>query len=106
MEYIQVITVAGSEEEAERISKAVVENRLAACAQILGPISSIYHWKGKMERAKEWLCLLKSRNDNYKELEKLICQLHSYEEQEILAVPVVKGSKSYLRWVKRELKQG
>lgn len=104
-EYIQVITTTGSKEEAEKISQAVVEKRLAGCAQVLGPIVSTYWWKGKIEKAEEWLCLIKSRTDLYQELESLIREVHSYEVPEILAMPIAKGSKSYLDWLRSELKK-
>ena len=104
-EYIQVITTFGNKEEAEKISQIVVEKRLAGCAQVIGPITSIYWWKGKIERVEEWLCLIKSRSDLYQELESTILQVHSYENPEILAMPIIKGSKRYLDWLESELKK-
>ncbi|MDH5770045.1 MAG: divalent-cation tolerance protein CutA [Candidatus Bathyarchaeota archaeon] len=104
-EYIQVITTFGNKEEAEKISQIVVEKRLAGCAQVIGPITSIYWWKGKIERAEEWLCLIKSQADLYQELESTILQVHSYENPEILAMPIIRGSKSYLSWLESELKK-
>jgi len=105
VEYVQVITVAGNKEEAEKISHAVVEKRLAGCAQVLGPITSTYWWKGKIEKAEEWVCLMKSRTDLYQELESTIRQVHSYEVPEILVMPIAKGSKGYLDWLESELKK-
>lgn len=104
-EYMQVITTAGSKEEAEKISQAVVEKRLAGCAQVLGPITSTYWWKRKIEKAEEWLCLIKSRTDLYQELKSTIHQVHSYDVPEILAIPIIEGSKSYLDWLESELKK-
>ncbi len=71
-DFVQVVTIAGSEEEAQRIAAAVVEARLCACAQILGPIQSIYWWQGSVEKAKEWLCICKSNLGLYRELEAAI----------------------------------
>lgn len=105
-EYIQIFTTTEKKEEAERIASEVVGKRLAACAQVIGPIKSTYWWKEKIEKAEEWLCLMKSRNDLYDELEKAISRVHPYEVPEILAVPVVAGIKSYLEWMDSEVRSG
>jgi periplasmic divalent cation tolerance protein len=102
-EYIQVVTTTETRTDAQRIAIAVVEKRLAGCAQVLGPITSTYWWKEKVETAEEWLCVVKSRTDLYGELEKAIRGIHPYEVPEILAIPVVKGSKSYLEWLDSEI---
>ena len=98
-EYLQVLTTAGSEEEADRIGAALVERRLAACAQVLGPIASRYRWQGKIEQAQEWMCVAKTEASRYPELEAAIRELHSYDEPEIVATPIVAGSKGYLDWL-------
>ena len=105
VKYVQVITTASSKEEAEKISQAVVEKRLAGCVQIIGPITSTYWWKEKIEKAEEWLCFIKSRIDLYQELESTIRQVHSYDVPEILVMPVAEGNKSYLNWLESELKK-
>ena len=104
-DYVQVVTAVGNEEEAEKISQMVVEKRVAGCAQVIGPITSIYWWKGKIEKVEEWLCLIKSRADLCQELESTILEVHSYENPEILAIPVINGSKRYLDWLESELKK-
>ena len=104
-DYIQVVTTAEKKEDAQRIAGAVVEKRLAGCAQVIGPITSTYWWKEKMEVAEEWMCVIKSRNDLYGELEQTIRKIHPYEQPEILAVPVVAGSEGYLEWLKGELRK-
>jgi periplasmic divalent cation tolerance protein len=104
-EFIQVITTVDSEEEAQNIAGAVVGERLAACAQVLGPISSTYHWNGAIETVEEWLILIKSRRDLFNELSGLIQQVHPYDVPEILAVPVVAGARSYLDWMSGHLKR-
>lgn len=104
--FIQVLTSAGTKEDAQKIAQSVVEKRLAGCAQVIGPITSTYRWDGKLETAEEWLCIIKSRNDLYKELEKAIQQIHPYKVPEILSIPVLEGSKSYLGWLDGELRKG
>jgi periplasmic divalent cation tolerance protein len=101
--YIQVVTTAGTREDADRIARAVVEQRLAACAQVIGPISSTYWWEGQIEMAEEWLCLIKSTEQAYPALEEAIRSVHPYEVPEIMAVPVVAGSETYLAWLEDEI---
>jgi periplasmic divalent cation tolerance protein len=103
-DYLQVLTTAGSEEEAQRISVALVERRLAACVQTVGPIASRYHWQGEVEEAREWQCLAKTEAALYEEVEAAIRELHSYEEPEIVATPIVAGSSGYLDWISASLK--
>jgi periplasmic divalent cation tolerance protein len=98
-EYVQVLTTLGSEEEAERISTLLVERRLAACVQVIGPIESRYRWQGKVEHEREWQCLAKTEASRYTEVEAAIREVHSYEEPEILAIPVLTGSAGYLSWI-------
>ena len=102
-DYLQVFTTTESKEEAEKIAREVVGKRLAACTQIVGPIKSIYRWKEKIEEEEEWLCIMKSLNDLYEQLEKAIKEIHSYEVPEILALPVVAGNQAYLEWLNKEV---
>jgi Uncharacterized protein involved in tolerance to divalent cations len=97
--YVQIMTTTETKEEAEKIAQYLVEQKLAACVQITGPITSIYRWKEKVENAQEWLCLIKTRDDLYNKVEAAIKKLHSYETPEIIAVPIIKGSKEYLSWL-------
>ena len=103
-EYIQVFTTAGSREEARTIAGAIVEQRLAACVQVIGPIHSTYWWQGQMETAEEYLCLMKASRDVYRSLEAAIKEVHSYETPEILAMPVLEGNEDYLSWLRGELR--
>ena len=105
-EYIQVVTTTEHREDAESLARALVEGRLAACVQVIGPIHSIYRWRGEMQSTQEWQCWAKSRRDLYDQIERAIRQLHPYEVPEILAMPVLAGSKSYLAWLDEELKGG
>lgn len=105
-EYIQVLTSIDSREGAEKIAQTLVERRLAACVQIIGPITSIYRWRGAIEKAQEWLCLIKSRTELYQEIEAAIRAAHPYEVPEILATPVTAANEKYLAWLDGELKKG
>ena len=100
---IQVTTTTPSNQDAERIAQRLVERRLAACVQVVGPIASTYWWQGKVERSEEWLCIAKSRADLFAELEQAVREMHPYEVPEVIAVPIVEGSKPYLDWLAREL---
>jgi periplasmic divalent cation tolerance protein len=98
-EHLQVLTTIDSEEAAERIAAALVERRLAACVQVLGPIAGTYRWQGKVESAREWMCVAKTVAARYDELEAAIRELHPYDEPEIVATPIVAGSAGYLAWI-------
>ena len=98
-EYVQVLTTVSSEEEAAKIGSALLERRLVACVQTIGPITSRYRWQDKLEEEREWQLLAKTEAGLYEEVEEAIRALHSYEEPEILAIPVLSGSKGYLDWI-------
>ena len=103
-EFLQVFVTIDDRERANSICKEVVEKRLAACAQVLGPIQSIYWWQGKVEDSQEWLCLMKTSSDRYDELEIPVISLHPYDTPEVIALPIEKGSERYLKWLGEELK--
>ena len=94
--YIQVVTTTETREDAAKIAKALVEKRLAACAQLVGPIVSTYWWKENVETAEEWQCLIKSKKSLYGKVEKAIKMIHPYETPEIIALPIISGSDDYL----------
>ena len=100
---IVVFSACDSAEQAETIAKALVDQHLAACVNIVPGARSIYRWKGQIEDAVEWMLIIKSRRDLMEQLRAAIGKIHSYEVPELLAVPVVDGSESYLAWVDREL---
>jgi periplasmic divalent cation tolerance protein len=104
-EFVQVLTTVGKQEEAKTIARALVDQRLASCVQILGPLTSVYRWKGEVETAEEWQCLIKTRRDLYPEVERAIRQLHPYEVPEILATPILAGSADYLKWIEENVGQ-
>jgi len=101
-QYIQVVTTTDKEEDARRIAHLLVERRLAACVQVLGPITSTYRWQGAIETAQEWQCWAKTRRDLFDEVETAIRGTHPYEVPEILAVPIVAAGRSYLAWLEAE----
>lgn len=101
-ETIVVLTNLPDRAAALRLAEALVERRLAACANVLAPCVSIYRWKGALERAEEVPVLIKTRAALYGELEAAIRATHPYELPEIIAVPVVRGLGAYLQWVAGE----
>jgi periplasmic divalent cation tolerance protein len=102
--FVQVFTTTDSKENAQDIARILVERRLAGCVQIIGPISSVYQWKGKVENDEEWLCIIKSEQRCFEEIREAIKANHPYETPEIIATAVVAGSNGYLRWLANELK--
>jgi len=101
--YIQILTTVLRMEDAERIAKILLRQKLSACTQIIGPIISVYRWKGKMEKSQEWLCVVKTKKNLYKTIEKAIKNIHPYELPEIIAVPIIEGNKDYFQWMDKEL---
>jgi len=97
--YIVVMVTTTSVQEAEKIVQRVLKERLIACANIIGPVSSFFHWSGKMEKAEEYLIFMKSRKDLFEKLAETVKALHSYEVPEIIVLPIVEGSKAYLDWL-------
>ena len=103
-EPIVVLVTCGSEEEALKIANALVESRLAACANLVAPIRSIYRWEGKIWDEKEWLLIIKTEKHRFEELEKRVKSLHSYSAPEIISLPIVEGSSAYLNWIRENTK--
>jgi periplasmic divalent cation tolerance protein len=98
-EFIQILTTTATLEVAEKIGQALVERRLAACVQIAGPITSIYRWKGKIERGQEFQCWIKTRQALLAPILTALKDLHPYEVPEILAIPILDGDNDYLSWI-------
>jgi periplasmic divalent cation tolerance protein len=101
-EYIVVFITAPQEEEALKIAQALVDDKIAACVNIVKNIRSIYRWQGKIEDDKEFLMIVKTRRDLFENLLKSVKRLHSYSVPEIIALPVIEGSEDYLSWLKEE----
>jgi periplasmic divalent cation tolerance protein len=100
--FLQVQTTTDSRAEAVELGRSAVRARLAACAQVAGPVVSTYWWEGDLERAEEWLLLFKLPAARYQELADFLAQRHSYDEPEIVATPIVAGSAGYLSWLEEE----
>jgi periplasmic divalent cation tolerance protein len=102
-DYIQIVTTTAGEAEAAAIAETLVQERLAACVQVIGPVASTYWWQGKIETSREWQCWIKSSRDLYDQVEQAIRRLHSYEVPEILAIPILSASAAYLAWLDGEV---
>jgi periplasmic divalent cation tolerance protein len=98
-EFLVVLTTTATKEEADTIGQTLVEEGLAACINIVHPSTSIFKWQGRLESTEEALMLMKSKRDLYEKLESRIKQLHSHQTPEIIALPLVLGSREYLKWV-------
>jgi periplasmic divalent cation tolerance protein len=97
---VVVLVTCGSAREAQKIARALVEERLAACGNIVeAPVRSIYRWKGKVERAKEYVLLIKTSRKRFAAVRDRAKQLHSYDVPEIIAMPIAEGSSEYLKWI-------
>ena len=101
--HYQVLTAAGSEAEAAALADALLDRRLAACVQVVGPIRSRYRWRGEVESAEEWLLLVKTTAAAVDEAMAEIGRRHSYETPEVTATPIVAGSAGYLGWIDAEV---
>ncbi|HEX6873213.1 MAG TPA: divalent-cation tolerance protein CutA [Micromonosporaceae bacterium] len=101
-EVLVVSTTVDSKEAADSLARASVYLRVAACAQVLGPIDSTYWWQDRIESAQEWLVLLKTGADRYPALEEHLRASHPYDVPEIVASPVTAGSAGYLAWVREQ----
>jgi periplasmic divalent cation tolerance protein len=105
-QFLQVQTTTDSRAEAVELARAAVEARLAACAQVSGPIASTYWWEDAVERAEEWLLTLKLPARGYQALADFLARSHSYDEPEIVALPIVAGAEPYLSWIEEETRPG
>ncbi|MBI3796609.1 MAG: divalent-cation tolerance protein CutA [Deltaproteobacteria bacterium] len=102
---VVILVTAGSETEAEAIAKALVEERLAACVNILSPIRSIYCWQGKVADDREWLLVIKTQAERFAAVEAKVQALHSYQVPEVIALPIVAGAEGYLRWLQESVSE-
>jgi periplasmic divalent cation tolerance protein len=100
---VQVTTTLPDEAAAQRVAAALVTERLAACAQVVGPVSSTYRWRGDIEHATEWYCHLKTTAARVGRLETRIRELHPYEVPEVIAVPIARGNPDYLTWIEESV---
>jgi len=97
--YILILVTTKDKQEAEKITKALLNERLIACGNIAGPVTSLFYWSGQIEKSEEYLIVMKSRADLFEQVAERVKRLHSYEVPEILALPIVDGSKAYFDWM-------
>jgi periplasmic divalent cation tolerance protein len=102
-EKILVLSNCGSEEEARRVARALVEARVAACVNIVPGIQSVYHWQGAIQEDSEWMLVIKSTRPMFESLAAELRKIHSYQVPEVLAIPVIAGDQNYLDWMDREI---
>lgn len=100
---LEVTTTTETETDARRLARELVNRRLAACAQVSGPIRSYYWWKGSLEETEEWRCVMKTMSYLYVQVEAAIRELHPYTLPQIMAVPVQAALSEYLTWVHENL---
>jgi periplasmic divalent cation tolerance protein len=103
-DYIIILVTCKDKLEAEKIAQLLLEQRLIACGNIVNPVKSFFNWQGKIDNAEECLIVMKSRMDLFGQIAEQVKSLHSYEVPEVLALPIVEGSKAYLDWMKDVLK--
>jgi periplasmic divalent cation tolerance protein len=101
--YIQILTTVDSKEAASVMAQQLVNEGLAACVQVAGPVQSTYRWQGVVETAEEWQCLVKTDRAHYTAIEKRIGEMHPYDVPEIIAFPIQHGSRDYLGWLGDQL---
>ncbi|MFQ6073738.1 MAG: divalent-cation tolerance protein CutA [Candidatus Bathyarchaeia archaeon] len=106
MSYILVLMTTATRKEAEKIARSLLTQKLIACANTVGPVSSLFWWKGKISRENEFLVLMKTSESLFEKLATTIKQMHSYEVPEIIAVPITRGEQSYLKWLSASLRKG
>jgi periplasmic divalent cation tolerance protein len=100
--HLTVLTTTDSEEKAQALAAGAVEARVAACAQISAPVTSVYRWQGATHSEREWQILFKTTTARYDDLETYLEEAHTYDTPEIIATPVVAGSDGYLAWLDEE----
>ena len=105
MSYVVVIITISNKEEALKIVRSLLEERLIACANIVGPVSSLFWWQGKIDEENEFLVLMKSHKNLFERISERVMEIHSYDVPEIIALPIVEGSPPYLDWLKTSLQQ-
>ena len=101
--FILVITTVSSETEAKKLGQALIENKLAACVNILPSITSIFRWEGKISAETELIIIAKSHQKLFPMIKEMILSIHSYDVPEIISLPISSGSEEYLKWIEQEL---
>jgi len=99
--YVMVLTTFDDKKTAKKVANTIVDGGLGACVQIIGPMESVYQWQGDIETSQEYLCIIKTKKELYKELENTISEVHPYENPEIIAIDIQDGSHGYLKWIQQ-----
>ncbi len=102
-EFILVQTTSNESAVLEKIARQMVLERLAACVQISGPITSYFSWEGKIDSTPEWLCSIKTTRQAWRRVEQTILEMHNYDLPEIIALPILEGSTAYLEWLRENV---
>jgi len=102
--YIVIFVTASSKKEAQKIGASLIKQKLAACVNIIDKVDSVFFWENKVQKAKEYLLVIKSTRAKFTQIAKLIKSLHSYKVPEIIAFPIIVGDKPYLRWIDATLR--
>ena len=103
MSYVVVIMTTSNKEEAVKIVRSLLKEKLVACANIVGPVSSLFWWQGKIDEENEFLVFMKSHKSLFKKLSERVTEIHSYDVPEIIALPIIGGSPPYLDWLRTSL---
>lgn len=101
--YVVIFVTSANKEEAEKIASGLIQEKLAACVNIIENVRSIFWWQGKADNACEVLLVIKTRRQLMNKLMKKVKSLHSYEVPEIIALPIISGDKKYLKWIDESL---
>jgi periplasmic divalent cation tolerance protein len=101
----QVTTTLPDRAAAESLAETLIAERLAACAQVLGPVSSTFRWEGRIEQAEEWYCNLKTTDQRLPAVQQRIRELHPYDVPELIAFPISGGDPTYLDWIRTEVRE-
>jgi periplasmic divalent cation tolerance protein len=96
---IVILVTCRDRPQARKIARHLVEAKLAACVNVSSPVESIYRWKGKVESDREFLLVIKTRRGHFRAVEAAVRALHSYENPEVIALPIAEGSRDYLKWI-------
>jgi periplasmic divalent cation tolerance protein len=102
-QHVQITTTTATRDEADAIAGGLVQARLAACVQIVGPIESTYWWNGRVERSSEWMCIVKTSHRLTDRVLKAVGERHPYDNPELTVVPILDGSRPYLEWIDQEV---
>ncbi len=102
--YIVVLVTTSSKKEAQKIAVSLIKQKLAACVNVLDKVDSVFFWENKVQKAKEYLLIIKSTRAKFTQIAKLIKSLHNYKVPEIIALPIIVGDKPYLRWIDATLR--